>query len=111
MIIWAAELNYIHPSGLSTEEKDDAHVTFGRLSRGKKAGKISNSELTALQEPYTVIDEEGNKVIKQNPTDEEIRAFLASAKKLLSKNEVSEEPLKLDIANELKEALDEAGVP
>lgn len=111
MAIWFMETKYIAGSGLSQEEKDAVHVTLGRLAKAMKSTKITGLEIDSLTDPYSVTDENGNKHIKENLTDGEIRELVKKVDTLLDEKDISKEPLKFDIGQELKEALDSAKVP
>ena len=107
IMVYAVEEQYIKNSGLSDEEKAEAHITLQRLMRGAFDKKISEQELDAILDDVSYKGPNNQREIKQNLTDAEVRAFLAKAKKLADEKEIPEDEIKLDIVGEIKKAVDE----
>ena len=107
MLAKAAKKKYVDPSGLSDEEKQDADMTFQRVTRGIVEKKIPQSELeTALN---MISDGAGNqRRLKDSLSDDEVRAFLTECKRVVDEAEIPEEPFEIDIGAEFKRAVDEA---
>ena len=109
-IFWYVEVSYILPSGLDDGEKVKAKKTLGRLAGAFKNRKVSRAELEELFTHLGIVDEEGKRQWK-SVEDEELRTLLQDTEKLLDKKGASPTPLKFDIAGEIEQVLDDAGLP
>lgn len=104
-----ARVKYIEPSGLSDEEKADAKKQLQRIAKGAFEDKISEDELKALLDGR-IADEQpdGNLQFRDNVPDEDLRDFIAAAKELADEKEVADQNFDIDLAAELKKAVDQA---
>ena len=100
------EQQHVASSGLSEEEKKQAHLTLQRLARGVIEKKIPYANLDPLFKAISTIDAEGNQELKKKLTDKELRDFLTLAQREVEAANISEEPLKIDLAKELDEAIE-----
>ena len=111
MALWAGEMKYITPSGLTDDEKKAARVTLARLAKGLKDGKVNRRKFNQIAAPYSETDFDGKHNFKDTISDEEIRSFLRKADELLIESEVPEGPVTFEIGQELRSLLDDFGVP
>jgi hypothetical protein len=102
------EQKYVKPSGLSAEEKTQAHRTLQRVARGVVEKKISQPQLQTASEPIAERDAEGRFTLKESATDEEVRQTLANLKKLADDAEIPDEAYEINIGEEVKKAVDKA---
>ncbi|QDU76208.1 hypothetical protein Pan97_32530 [Bremerella volcania] len=104
-----ARSKYIEPSGLSDEEKADAKKQLQRIAHGAFEKKISEDELKALLDGR-IADEQpdGNLQFRDNVPDEDLRDLVASAKDLADEKGVADQNFDIDLAAELKKAVDKA---
>jgi hypothetical protein len=103
----AIDTKYIKSSGLSDEEKADANITLQRFIRGSIDEKIDKSQIDAAM--AHVSTRQGDQWrLKEKVTDEELRAFLAEAKKAADEANVPEQPEEVDPSDEVKRIIDEA---
>jgi hypothetical protein len=121
--VWGMQQQYIEPSGLPEEEKKAGRQAFARALRGVFDKKISDQRLKeVLPDPYAgmeeMSDEDLEKVEFQPPkplSDEDVRKLIADVKKLADEAGIPDEPLEIDIGDEVKKAVDQAlagkGVP
>lgn len=107
-MVYFAEQQYIQPSALGDDERKEASLNLQRFARGLYEGKIPMSKLEEVTAPITVVDSDGEKKLKENPTTKELRAFLAGIKQEADDAEIPEEPFEVDIADELGAAIDRA---
>jgi hypothetical protein len=110
---------YVKPAGLPEQEKDDALLTIGRVSRGIVEKSIQPVRLEALNDKHLMVveevqsevnDEEMRKIkeFKVKVTDDELRAYLVELKLLADDASVPEEPYEPDVGGEFKRIVDEA---
>lgn len=99
---------YIKPSGLSDEEKADATKQMERVGHGVFDKKISEDELKALLNGRLADeDAEGKLQFRDHVSDEELRKFIKAAKELADSKDIPDQEYKIDLAAELKKAVDE----
>jgi len=108
ILIYSVEVQYVQPSGLSDEEKQQARRTLQRVLRGATEEKIRLEELEAAMEHVTVKRANGQRELKQKVTDDELRAFLAALKKKADEAEIPDEPFEIKISEEFRQAVDRA---
>ncbi|MFN3152333.1 hypothetical protein [Bremerella sp.] len=104
-----ARSNYIEPSGLSDEEKADAKKQLQRIAQGAFEKKVSEEELKALLDGR-IADEQpdGNLQFRSEVPDEDLRDLIAAAKELADEKGVADQSFEIDLAAELKKAVDKA---
>lgn len=103
----AADKKYIDPSGLSDEEKADASLALQRFARGVIDGKIDQQSMdTVLRHVGTKNGQ--NWEFKDKIGDDEVRAFVAAAKKTADDAGVAAAPEEVDPSDEMKRIIDEA---
>ncbi len=107
-VVLFIEQQHVAPSGLSDQEKQDARLTLQRLARGVIEKKIPYANLDPLFAAISTTDGKGHRELKKKLTDTELRDFLTLARHEIEAAKVSEEPLKIDLAKELDEAIDRA---
>jgi hypothetical protein len=104
----AAEKQYLAKSGLSDEERAEARVTLRRFLRGSIDGKINEQSVDAALSHVATKTPEGQWEIREKVSDEELRAFLAEAKRAADEAEIPEQPEEFDPSDEVKRIIDEA---
>jgi hypothetical protein len=105
-VVYGVEKQYLDKSGLTMEEKADARKQLQRLVRGGMEKKISQEKVEALLQPLQQTGPNGEKEMKQTLTDQEIKTFVAGAKKLADEAMVPDEEFKVDIGDEVKRIVD-----
>jgi len=103
-----ARAKYIEPSGLSDEEKADAKKQLQRVAHGAFEEKISEEELKGLLDGR-IADEQpdGNLQFRENVPDEDLRELVTAAKQLADDKGIPDQNYEVDLAAELKKAVDE----
>jgi hypothetical protein len=110
---------YVKPSGLGEQEKDDALLSIGRVSRGIVEKRIQPVRLDALNDRHLMVVEQVQsqfedgemqkiKQFKIEVTDDELRQYLLELKKLADDASIPEEPYEPDVGGEFKRIVDEA---
>jgi hypothetical protein len=107
-VVFGVEVQYLERSGLSAEEKEDARLQLQRIARGGFEQKIDNAKLDALMEPLLVKVPNGEKRLKDQITDEELRKFFAAAKQLADESMIPNEKFQIDIGDEVTRIVDRA---
>ena len=64
--------------------------------------------LQEVMAPIAITTPDGKMTPKDNPTDDEVRQFLAAAKQKADEAGIPDEPFELDIAAEFDKAVDQA---
>jgi hypothetical protein len=106
LVMSVVDKKYITPSGLSDEEKAEARVTIQRFMRGSIDKKITQAQMDKAMEPVSTKDKDGNVQLKQQVTDDELRAFLANAKADADAAGVPAEVPEVDPSDEFKRLVD-----
>jgi hypothetical protein len=104
----AAERLWIEPSALSDDEKIEASIHLQRVARGMHEGSISVEEARTVLEPLDEDPSPDSVRIDDEATDEEVRALVAAAKELADREGIPVEPFEVDLAGEVREAVDSA---
>jgi hypothetical protein len=103
------EKHYIAISGLSPEEKAASHQTLQRFIRGSIDEKITKQGIDAAMVHVATRKGGGDDwQLREKLTDQEIRAFLAEAKKQADEAGIPEQPADVDVSEEFKKIVDEA---
>lgn len=101
-MVYFFEQQYVQKSGLTADEKAEARLTLERVARGMHEKTITQSEFETVTAPIMTTDASGDKQLKETLTDDELRAFLADAKKLADEKQIPNEPYKVDMASEFE---------
>ncbi|MCI0333365.1 MAG: hypothetical protein L0228_09100 [Planctomycetes bacterium] len=104
----AAEKKYLDGSGLSDEEKAEAKVTLQRFLRGAIDEKIDRRSIDAALGHVADKQPDGNWRFRNKVSDEELRAFLAEAKKAADDAQIPDQPAEFDPSDEVKRIIDES---
>jgi hypothetical protein len=107
-IVQAAEAKYLDPSGLNEGEKAEARITIQRFTRGAIEDKIDQPSVDAALDHIADPQENGGWQLRDQVSDDELRAFLAVAKGEADKAEILEEPVDFDPSDEIKRIIDKA---
>jgi hypothetical protein len=97
---------YITPSGLSDEEKAEAQVTVQRFMRGAIDQKFNEAAMEKAMAPVSE-EREGQVVLREKVTDEELRAFLKNAKSEADAAGIPAEVESVDPSDEFKRLVDQ----
>ncbi len=98
--------HHVKPSGLNDQEKQDAQLTLQRLARGVSEKKISHRRLDPIFAVISTKDDKGNRQIKKSLTDTELRDFLTLARREVDKENISTEPMEIDLVKEFDAAVE-----
>lgn len=105
----AIEKQYLAKSGLSDQEKTEGRVTLQRFIRGVVDQKITKDGMDAAMSHVATRNPNGGEwQLKNQLTDEELRAFFAEAKKQADEAGVAEQPEAVDPSDEVRKIVDEA---
>ncbi len=106
---------HVAKSGLTDQEKAEAKLTLQRAARGLNEKKIKQSQLDPAWRVISTTDAKGKREMKDTVTDAELRDFLKLVKKEADDAKISDEPLDIDVAEELDKAIErgmrEPGAP
>lgn len=103
---------YIHPSGLSPEEKDRARKDLHRVQHGLQAQVIVPGDLVALNQYFISEKAPGDTELKASLTDKEVRDCLDFVADVLKKAGVPETvPEAVDLGAVLKSAIEKGLTP
>jgi hypothetical protein len=108
LIASAAEANYIDKSGLSDEERAEARITLRRFLRGAIDEKINQQAVDAALSHVATKKPDGNWEFREKVSDEQLRAFMAEAKRAADEAEIPEQPQEFDPSDEVKRIIDES---
>jgi hypothetical protein len=103
-----ARHKYIEPSNMTPEEKADATLSIQRFARGVYEKKIDRNEVEDIIKPIIELKERGRWELKENPTRMELDQFIANVKSRADAADIPNEPFDLNIAEELKKAIQSA---
>jgi hypothetical protein len=101
------EQQYLAKSGLSDEEKAEDSQILQRFIRGSIDGDITEERMDAAM-VHVAERRNGNWELKQQLTDDELRAFFAEAKKQADEAGIPEQPADIDPSEEIKKIVVEA---
>lgn len=102
------EQHYFAKSGLSAEEKTAGSQTLQRFIRGSIDEKIDKAGIDAAMAHVADRDAQGQWKLRQTLTDDQLRTFLAEAKKQADAAAIPEQPAEIDPSGEIKKIVDEA---
>ncbi len=108
LVASAIENKYLAGSHLNEAERAEAKQTIRRFLRGAIDQKINQQGIDAAMQPVATRRGEGDWELKNQVTDDELRAFLAEAKKQADEAEIPEEAEDIDPSDEFKRIIDEA---
>ena len=113
--VYAVDKGYVQPSAMTDEEKADARLQLQRVARGFYEGSIDQGQLEDILEPISKRQQEADSgefdIELQEPEDvsvEELRQFVERARTAADDAGVLDEPFQIDIAAELRKAIDRA---
>lgn len=104
--VLGAQRKFIEPSEMTTEEKEESMRSLQRFARGIHEKKIPHEAIEDIVKPVITLQPDGNWKFKDNPTIEEVRQFVANAKTKADEVDIPDEPFEVDIAAELRKAID-----
>jgi len=109
MMTTAIEKQYLAKSGLSAEEKAAGATSLQRFIRGAIDKKINEAGIDAAMTHVATRNPSGGEwQLKNELTDEELRAFFAEAKKQADEAGIPEQPEAIDPSEEVRKIVDEA---
>lgn len=112
--VYAVDRGYVQPSEMPTEEKADARLQLQRVARGFYEESITQDQLEDILEPISKrspADSGDDDIDLQEPEDvsiEELRQFVERARTAADEANIPNEPYQIDIAAELRKAIDRA---
>ena len=107
MIASAADQQYIGKSGLSDEEKAAGRLDLRRFVRGVIDEKIPEASVDAVMAHIADRQSDGEWKLRQQVSDEQLRAFLSTAKAEADKANIPLELEAVDPSDEFKRVVDE----
>ena len=107
-MVMLVEQQYIQPSSLSETEKQDARLTLDRLARGLYEEKIDTNKIDHVIAPISTRNAQGERQLKQNPTEQELREFLSRAEAEADDANIPNERFQVDLAAAFDQAVQEA---
>jgi hypothetical protein len=108
LVASAIESKYIASSHLDEAERAEARQTIRRFLRGAIDQKINQQGIDAAMKHVATRRGEGEWELKNVVTDDELRAFLAEAKKQADEAQIPEEAEDVDPSDEFKRIIDDA---
>jgi hypothetical protein len=113
--VYAVDRGYVQSSEMPAEEKADARLQLQRAARGFYEKSITQDQLEDILEPISkrgAGDDAGDFDIDlQEPEDvsiDELRQFVERARSAADAADIPSEPYQIDIAAELRKAIDRA---
>ena len=106
--VYFARQQYIDPSGLPADEKEDARLQLERFARGVYEGTIKEEAIDEVVEPISKPGTGDQIELKERATDDEIRRMVAAAQRHADEAEVPVERFEVNVADELELAIDRA---
>jgi hypothetical protein len=106
--VQAARQKYIEPSDMTVDEKAAANRSLQRFARGVFENKIPKEAIDDVVKPITTLKPDGKWEFKEKPTRLELDQFVANAKSKADEAKIPDESFDLNIAAELKKAIDKA---
>lgn len=109
VVVFAIEKKYFDSSGLSAEEKETGRMTLRRCVRGLLDEELTEDDADAVLSYVRVPDPEGTEgpwEFRDDVTDDELREFLAEAKKRADNAGVAETVEEIDPSDEIKRIVD-----
>jgi len=103
--------HYFAQSGLSAEEKEQGNVALQRFIRGKIDEKIDDAGVDAAMAHIATRDANNNWELRDKLTDDQLRAFIAEAKKQADAAGIPEQPTDIDPSEEVRKIVDQALAP
>jgi len=101
------EKAYLDPSGLTDAEKAAARTTIKRFSHGVIHEMISDQDITTVMDTISTVNSKGQREFITPITDEQLKAFLAAAKKAADAGKVPAEVPEVNFADEFDKAVTE----
>jgi hypothetical protein len=99
---------YVEPSGLSDKEKASAKLAFQRVARGAFDETIDPDELDKALDYISKEDFNGNRQLKNQVSDDELRGLIKECHRAADKAEVPKEPFEVDVVAEVTRIVDRA---
>lgn len=106
IVVTGVRETYLKKSGLDEAEKEAGERSIQRVARGVINGEIPEAKVQELLDLIGTRDGQGNLQLKQQLTDEELRAFLAEAKRVADEAGVPDEEYKVDVVQEVRKIVD-----
>jgi hypothetical protein len=108
VIVSAAERQYFDQSGLSEEEKATGRLTLQRFLRGVIDGVIERESVDAALQHIADRQPDGEWRLRDQVSDEQLRAFLEAAEREADEADIAESPEAFDPSDEFQRIVDEA---
>lgn len=108
LVMVSIDAQYIQPSGLSADEKEQAQRTMQRVLRGFLEEKIRQEELEEDMDYVMDRRADGSRTMKDSVSDDDLRAFLSQLKERADAAEIPDEPFEVDISEQFRQAVDRA---
>ncbi len=104
--VMAAEQLVLEPSELTEDEKVEGRIHLERIARGLYEKSITTREAFVVLDPVNATHDPDDFRLEESPSAEEVRAVIANAKAKADSKEIPVEPFEVDMAAEIKRAVD-----
>ena len=108
LAVSALEKQYVDASGLTDDEKAEGRTTLRRFMRGSVDGAINQQARDAAMAHVAVRGDDGNWELREQLTDDQLRAFFKEAKAQADKANVAPGPEDFDPSDEFQRVIDRA---
>jgi hypothetical protein len=108
MIVAVVDRQYLERSGLSDAEKLEGRKSLSRFARGVIDKKIDQQGMDAVMSHVADRQANGQWQLREQISDDELRAALTAAKEEADKAAIPDEPEAVDPSDELKRIIDES---
>jgi hypothetical protein len=106
IVVAGVRETYLKKSGLDPAEKEAGERAIQRVARGVINKDISQEQVQELLKLIGTADASGNVQLKQQLTDEELRTFLAEAKRVADEANVPDEEFEVNVVEEVRKVVD-----
>ena len=108
IVVSVVDQKYLERSGLTDEEKSEGRQTVRRFVRGMVDGKIPQASIDDAMQHVADRQGDGEWKLRDQVTDESLRAFFTSAKASADTAQIPAEPEDFDPSDEIKKVIDSA---
>jgi hypothetical protein len=106
IVVYGIDQQHLNRSGLSEDEKTAGRRSVRRLVRGVVDKKIPEASLDNVLQHIANRQPNGQWQLRQQVSDQDLRAFLAAAKAEADTAQIPEEPEDIDVSAEVKRVID-----
>jgi hypothetical protein len=108
LVVAAVDKRYLDRSGLTNDEKAQGRKSLERFARGIIDGKIGQEGIDAVMTHVADRKADNSWELRENVSDDDLRAALGESKSRADAAGISEEPESFDASDEVKRIVDES---